>query len=114
MKIRPLHDRVLVRRIEADYQRSADTHLVPLTVDEFGLAAVCYPIIFDTQSKTPLAVTALVTATFNRSTAPLRKNTEQGEVGDTALFLVSSLGRGVTGEVIHVDGGMHVMALGEL
>ena len=51
---------------------------------------------------------------YHRSTAPLRKNTEQGEVGDTALFLVSSLGRGVTGEVIHVDGGMHVMALGEL
>jgi hypothetical protein len=37
----------------------ADTHLVPLTVDEFGLAAVCYPIIFDTQSKTPLAVMGL-------------------------------------------------------
>ena len=37
----------------------ADTHLVPLTVDEFGLAAVCYPIIFDSQSKTPLAVMGL-------------------------------------------------------
>src|SRR5262245_53534380 len=37
----------------------ADTHLVPLTVDEFGLAAVCYPIIFDTQTKTPLAVMGL-------------------------------------------------------
>ncbi len=36
-----------------------DTHLIPLTVDEFGLAAVCYPIIFDTQSKTPLAVMGL-------------------------------------------------------
>lgn len=37
----------------------AETHLVPLTVDEFGLAAVCYPIIFDTQNKTPLAVMGL-------------------------------------------------------
>ncbi len=37
----------------------AETHLVPLTVDEFGLAAVCYPIIFDTQTKTPLAVMGL-------------------------------------------------------
>jgi enoyl-[acyl-carrier protein] reductase I len=51
---------------------------------------------------------------YHRTHAPLRKNTEQGEVGDTALFLVSSLGRGVTGEVIHVDGGMHVMAMGEV
>lgn len=41
--------------------------------------------------------------------APLRRATEQGEVGDTALFLVSSLGRGVTGEVIYVDGGYNIL-----
>jgi enoyl-[acyl-carrier protein] reductase I len=43
--------------------------------------------------------------------APLRRPTEQGEVGDTALFLVSSLGRGITGEVIYVDGGYHIVGL---
>ncbi|MGE0452364.1 MAG: enoyl-ACP reductase [Vicinamibacteria bacterium] len=48
---------------------------------------------------------------YHRTHAPLRKNTEQDEVGDTALFLVSRLGRGVTGEVIHVDGGFHVMGM---
>jgi len=48
---------------------------------------------------------------YHRNQAPLRKNTEQEEVGDTALFLVSSLSRGVTGEVIHVDGGFHVMGM---
>jgi len=41
--------------------------------------------------------------------APLRHATEQGEVGDTALFLISSLGRGITGEVIYVDGGYHIL-----
>jgi enoyl-[acyl-carrier protein] reductase I len=41
--------------------------------------------------------------------APLRHATEQGEVGDTALFLVSPLGRGITGEVIYVDGGYHIL-----
>ena len=41
----------------------------------------------------------------HRAFAPLRRATEQGEVGDTALFLVSPLGRGITGEVIYVDGG---------
>jgi enoyl-[acyl-carrier protein] reductase I len=41
--------------------------------------------------------------------APLRHATEQGEVGDTALFLVSPLGRGITGEVIYVDGGYHTL-----
>jgi enoyl-[acyl-carrier protein] reductase I len=48
---------------------------------------------------------------YHRTHAPLRKNTEQEEVGDAALFLVSSLSRGITGEVIHVDGGYHVMGL---
>ena len=41
--------------------------------------------------------------------APLRRATEQGEVGDTALFLVSLLGRGITGEVIYVDGGYNIL-----
>lgn len=41
--------------------------------------------------------------------APLRHATEQGEVGDTALFLISPLGRGITGEVIYVDGGYHIL-----
>ncbi len=45
----------------------------------------------------------------HRAFAPLRRATEQGEVGDTALFLVSSLGRGITGEVIYVDGGYHIL-----
>jgi enoyl-[acyl-carrier protein] reductase I len=51
---------------------------------------------------------------YHRTHAPLRKNTEQDEVGDAALFLVSPLGRGVTGEVIHVDGGFHVMGMSAL
>jgi enoyl-[acyl-carrier protein] reductase I len=48
---------------------------------------------------------------YHRSHAPLRKNTEREEVGDAALFLVSPLSRGITGEVLHVDGGMHVMGM---
>ena len=45
----------------------------------------------------------------HRAFAPLRRATEQSEVGDTALFLVSPLGRGITGEVIYVDGGYHIL-----
>jgi len=51
---------------------------------------------------------------YHRTHAPLRKNTEQDEVGDAALFLVSPLSRGVTGEVLHVDGGFHVMGMAAL
>jgi enoyl-[acyl-carrier protein] reductase I len=51
---------------------------------------------------------------YHRTHAPLRKNTEQEEVGDVALFLVSSLSRGITGEVLHVDGGFHVMGMSAL
>jgi enoyl-[acyl-carrier protein] reductase I len=43
--------------------------------------------------------------------APLRRNTEPAEVADTAVFLASDLGRGVTGNVIYVDAGFHIMAM---
>jgi len=53
------HRSLGVSNVANPFSFLADTHLVPLTVDEFGLAAVCYPIIFDTQTKTPLAVMGL-------------------------------------------------------
>jgi enoyl-[acyl-carrier protein] reductase I len=43
--------------------------------------------------------------------APLRRTTDPAEVGDTALFLCSDLSRGITGEVIHVDGGFNIMGM---
>ena len=43
--------------------------------------------------------------------APLRRNVTADEVGDVALFLVSDLSRAVTGEVMFVDGGFHVLGL---
>jgi len=43
--------------------------------------------------------------------APLRKQVGIDEVGDTALFLVSSLSRGISGEVIYVDGGYHILGV---
>jgi len=46
-----------------------------------------------------------------RDRAPLRRNTEPGEVGDTGLFLVSDAARGITGEVLYVDGGYNVMGM---
>jgi len=41
--------------------------------------------------------------------APLRRNTEPAEVADTAVFLASDLGRGVTGNCLFVDAGMQIM-----
>ncbi|MCH1639744.1 enoyl-ACP reductase FabI [Paenibacillus timonensis] len=41
--------------------------------------------------------------------APLRRTTETAEVGDTAMFLISHLSRGITGEVIFVDGGYNIV-----
>lgn len=41
--------------------------------------------------------------------APLRRNTEPSEVADTAVFLASDLGRGVTANTLFVDSGMQVM-----
>ncbi|RDW14976.1 enoyl-ACP reductase FabI [Oceanobacillus chungangensis] len=41
--------------------------------------------------------------------APLRRNVDQDQVGDATLFFVSDLSRGVTGEVLHVDSGFHII-----
>ncbi len=41
--------------------------------------------------------------------APLRRNIEQSEVGDTAMFLCSPLARAITGEIMFVDAGYNIM-----
>jgi enoyl-[acyl-carrier protein] reductase I len=43
--------------------------------------------------------------------APLRKPVDIDEVGDAALFLISPLSRGISGEVIYVDGGYHILGV---
>ncbi len=48
---------------------------------------------------------------WNRYNAPLRRNTTLDDVGGAALFLLSKLGSGVTGEVVHVDSGYHVVGM---
>jgi len=45
----------------------------------------------------------------HRTFAPLRRNTDQAEVGDAAAFLLSDLARGITGEILYVDSGYHVL-----
>jgi enoyl-[acyl-carrier protein] reductase I len=42
-------------------------------------------------------------------TAPLKRNITQEEVGDMTLAVLSNLSSGVTGEIIYVDGGYHIM-----
>jgi len=51
--------------------------------------------------------TAMLDAAPQR--APLRRNTDPAEVADTAVFLASDLGRGVTANVLFVDSGIQVM-----
>src|SRR5580693_3716789 len=48
---------------------------------------------------------------WNEYNSPLRRCVTIGEVGDTALFLLSDLGRAVTGETLHVDAGYHVVGM---
>ncbi len=43
--------------------------------------------------------------------APLRRNVDPREVGNTALFLCSSMSSGITGEVMYVDCGYNIMGI---
>ncbi len=46
-----------------------------------------------------------------RDKAPLRRNVDLSEIADASLFLLSNASRGITGEVMMVDSGYHVMGL---
>ena len=48
---------------------------------------------------------------WNEYNAPLRRTVTIDEVGETAAFLLSDLSRGMTGEVLHVDAGYHVVGM---
>ncbi|PRY26603.1 enoyl-[acyl-carrier-protein] reductase [NADH] [Aliiruegeria haliotis] len=48
---------------------------------------------------------------WNELNSPLRRNVTQEEVGKAALFLLSDLGTGTTGENLHVDAGYHIVGM---
>ncbi len=48
---------------------------------------------------------------WNEYNAPLRRNIDLKDVGGAGVFLLSELGSGVTGEVLHVDAGYHVVGM---
>ncbi len=48
---------------------------------------------------------------WNEYNTPLRRNVTNEEVGASALYLMSDLGRGVTGEILHVDAGYHIVGI---
>jgi enoyl-[acyl-carrier protein] reductase I len=48
---------------------------------------------------------------WNEYNAPLKRNVSIEEVGDSGVYLLSDLSRGVTGEVHHVDSGYHVVGM---
>ena len=48
---------------------------------------------------------------WNELNSPLRRNVTQDEVGKAALYLLSDLGSGTTGENLHVDAGYHVVGM---
>ena len=48
---------------------------------------------------------------WNEQNAPLRRNVTTEEVGDTAVYLLCDMSRGVTGEIHHVDAGYHIIGM---
>jgi len=48
---------------------------------------------------------------WNEYNAPLRRTVTIGEVGETASYLVSDMAAGMTGEILHVDAGYHVVGM---
>ena len=51
---------------------------------------------------------------FTEQNAPLNANASLEAIGGTAVYLISEAGKSTTGEIIHVDGGYHVMGMPRL
>jgi enoyl-[acyl-carrier protein] reductase I len=48
---------------------------------------------------------------WNEYNSPLRRTVTIDEVGDSGFYLLSDLGRSVTGEILHVDAGYHIVGM---
>jgi enoyl-[acyl-carrier protein] reductase I len=48
---------------------------------------------------------------WNEYNAPLRRTVTIDEVGESAVYLLSPMARGVTGEILHVDAGYHIVGM---
>ena len=48
---------------------------------------------------------------WNELNSPMRRNVTTEDVGNAGLFLLSDLGAGITGEVMHVDSGYHTVGM---
>jgi enoyl-[acyl-carrier protein] reductase I len=48
---------------------------------------------------------------WNEYNSPLRRTVSIEEVGSSALFLLSDMGKAVTGETMHVDAGYHIVGM---
>jgi enoyl-[acyl-carrier protein] reductase I len=48
---------------------------------------------------------------WNEYNSPLRRTVTIEEVGDSGFFLLSDLARGITGEILHVDSGYHIVGM---
>ncbi len=49
--------------------------------------------------------------TYDEEVNPLHRNVTTADVGNTTAFLCSDLARGITGEIVHVDSGYHIMGV---
>ena len=55
--------------------------------------------------------TSAISCAGTKLNAPLKRNVTIQDVGGAALFLLSELGAGVSGEVMHVDSGYHTVGM---
>jgi enoyl-[acyl-carrier protein] reductase I len=51
---------------------------------------------------------------FQQRNSPLRRSVDIDQVGNSALYLLSDLSSGVTGEIHHVDSGYHIVSMPSL
>ncbi len=51
---------------------------------------------------------------YNEINSPLKRNVSIEDVGNSAMYLLSDLANGVTGEIHYVDAGYNIMGMGDV
>ena len=74
----------------------------------------------DAAAGRPLTVTEAVPAPLRAAitqisslVAPMRQDIDMDDAGNAAVFLLSDMGRHITGEILHVDAGYNILGLWE-
>ena len=96
-------DNLLMRMSEADFDKVIEVNLKSI----FNMTKAVQRTMLKQRSGSIINMSSVVGVTGNADSIPLKRGGKPEDIANTCVYLGSDLSSYVTGQVIHVDGGMH-------